>query len=91
MIGHEWDGKRMIDTYWISSEGRCYLVAGEHMRHAEMEEVLTRDEVLSNAVKTLQGLQVDADNHAYYDFTRAGDVEPPGTVFEGDPSSSWSV
>ena len=43
VIGHEWDGNRMTDTYWVSSEGRCYLVAGEHMRHAEMEEVLSRE------------------------------------------------
>ena len=61
------------------------------MRHAEVEEVLSRDEVLKNAVKTFQGLPNEPDKHAYYDFTRAGDNEPPGTVFEGEPPSGTTA
>ena len=61
------------------------------MRHAETEEVLSRDEVLQNAMKTLKKLSVEADKHTYYDFTRAGDDEPPGTVFEGEPPPNASA
>mgnify|MGYP003305890239 CR=1 FL=1 len=35
----------MSDSYWISSEGRLFLVPGQHMRHAEMEEVIAQEAV----------------------------------------------
>ena len=46
VIGHEWDHKHMSDSYRISSEGRLFLVPGQHMRHAEMEEVIAQEAVI---------------------------------------------
>ena len=81
VIGHEWDGEHMTDAYWISSHGRCFLVPGQHMRHAEMREVLDHEQMLRSAVDTLRNLQQDPGNFTWYDYRRPAndnEAEPPG-------------
>jgi hypothetical protein len=85
VIGHEYDGKNQLDSYWTSSDGNCFLVPAQHMRHATMEEVLSTEGVMRSATKTLESLQRDPTNFKWYDMRRPlrpDEVEPPGVLYE---------
>ena len=88
IIGHEWDHNHMSDSYWISSEGRLFLVPGQHVRHAEMEEVLSREAIIAEAMKTMRNLSAEPEQVEYYDFRDPRGPDPPGTVYEGPPPAT---
>ena len=55
------------------------------MRHAEMEEVMSRDAVLRNAVEALEQLKVDPEKMKWWDLRDPEGEEPPGTFYQ-DPT-----
>jgi len=44
VIGHEWNADHACDSYWLSHQGTCLLVNGLHMRHADLEELMTQEQ-----------------------------------------------
>ena len=56
-VGHEWDGTAQRDSYWVSYGGKCFLVAGTHMRHAEFEESLSQEAFVKELNKVFEELQ----------------------------------
>ena len=57
VIGHEWDGTAQRDSYWVSYGGKCFLVAGTHMRHAEFEECLVHEKFIDELSEVFKELQ----------------------------------
>ena len=57
IIGHEWDQAASRDSYWVSYGGRCFLVAGTHLRHAEQEECLSHDKFIDEMKKAFDELK----------------------------------
>ena len=53
VVGHEWDGTAQRDSYWVSYGGKCFLVAGTHMRHAEFEESLSQENFVKELNKVI--------------------------------------
>ena len=87
VIGHDWDEVHQLDAYWLSSGGRCFLVPGQHMRHVEMEEVMSHEHRMQEAHAALRNLELDPGKMKWYDLRqplRAGEEEPPGNIYEGD-------
>jgi hypothetical protein len=72
VIGHEWDLHAQRDSYWVSYGGKCFLVAGTHMRHAEFEECLSHEKFIEE-LKTVQE-QAGQTNFEYFDARHA---QPP--------------
>ena len=58
VIGHEWDGEAKRDSYWVSYGGKCFLVAGTHMRHAEFEECLSQEKFVDDLKQTFEKVQL---------------------------------
>ena len=78
MIGHEWDGTVQRDSYWVSYGGKCFLVAGRHMRHAEFEECLVHEKFVNELSKVFTELQ--RPDMQYTDVRRDQmDTVPSGT------------
>ena len=53
IIGHDWDDKRQLSSYWVAHNGRCFLIPYEHLRHAEHEELMAEDEMVKEMKKTM--------------------------------------
>ena len=48
IIGHEWEEQAQRDSYWVSYGGKCFLMAGTHLRHAEFEECLSHEKFIKS-------------------------------------------
>ena len=57
VIGHEWDQTAERDSYWVSYGGKCFLVAGTHMRHAEFEECFSHEEFVKEMQRAFDNVQ----------------------------------
>ena len=68
VIGHEWDQTAQRDSYWVSYGGKCFLVAGTHMRHAEFEECLVQEKFVQEMQKAFE--EVQTPTFQYYDVRR---------------------
>ena len=64
VVGHEWDGDAQRDSYWVSYGGKCFLVAGTHMRHAEFEECLTHEKFVEEMKKAFDNVQTPTFQYA---------------------------
>ncbi len=51
MIFHGFDVKNKQDSYWVSFGDNCVLIAGQHLRHAEMEELIAHEDFASSLGK----------------------------------------
>ena len=78
VIGHEWDAQAERDSYWVSYGGKCFLVAGSHMRHAEFEETLAHEQFILEMKKAFE--EVGTTNFQYHDVRR--DQTDPDLVIE---------
>ena len=68
IVGHEWDQTVQRDSYWVSYGGKCFLIAGTHLRHAEFEECLSHDKFVDELKAAFE--QVQSPTFQYTDVRR---------------------
>ena len=78
IIGHEWDQTAARDSYWVSYGGKCFLVAGTHLRHAEFEECLVHEKFVEELKKAFENVQTTTFD--YVDLRRDQFVDPADMV-----------
>ena len=90
VIGHEWDQQAASDSYWVSSGTNCYLIAGQHLRHAELEELMSQELVVEKMKQALIKFGEEHTPWTYEDWRQTtetpfhdGSAQPPSS---DDPS-----
>ena len=67
VIGTEWDQGQQKESYWIRYNGRCRLVPPQNIRHATMEESLSREAVIELIKASLDELGKESGRFSYDD------------------------
>ena len=88
VIGHEWDQQAQRDSYWVSYGGKCFLVAGTHMRHAEFEECLSQEKFIEELKTAFDAVQTPTFQYSDVRIDQESPEEVIGqtapTMTEGD-------
>ena len=102
IIGHEWDGQALRDSYWVSYHGNCYLVASAHLRPAELDERMEQEKYVESVKRGFD--EVQQEDFQYQDLRRTVmetedleqrriniSVEPAGRSYSHDQSRTSST
>ncbi len=74
VIGHEFNVKNKMDSYWVSYGGHCVLVAGQHLRHAELDELIAQEDFIKQLKEAMS--KAARPNFQYTDMRGDALIDP---------------
>ena len=77
VIGTEWDQGQQKESYWIRYNGRCRLVPPQNIRHASLEESLSREAVIQEIKASLNSMAKESGVFSYDDDREGLEAPPP--------------